>query len=189
MNTTLVNTPALIDRALDYAVAKAEGRVLRIPTRATNADLEKLQAPFKLYDTVCRSGQWHVVEVIVTFFGVRTDVGATAPSVTVLYADGRERWSSADSFYLTREEAQLEADLENIGGLDGLAPSTDGAQGMEIIEREKITIEYLGWADTKWQSNIEGENYSQGPAPLIAAMRCYVASKLGDTVEIPNELL
>lgn len=28
-----------------------------------------------------------------------------------------------------------------------------------------------------------------GPTPLIAAMRCYVASKLGDEVEIPEELL
>lgn len=28
----------------------------------------------------------------------------------------------------------------------------------------------------------------QGPTPLIAAMRCYVASKLGDEVEIPEEL-
>jgi hypothetical protein len=27
-----------------------------------------------------------------------------------------------------------------------------------------------------------------GPTPLIAAMRCYVASKLGDEVEVPNEL-
>lgn len=27
-----------------------------------------------------------------------------------------------------------------------------------------------------------------GPTPLIAAMRCYVASKLGDTVDIPEEL-
>jgi hypothetical protein len=27
-----------------------------------------------------------------------------------------------------------------------------------------------------------------GDTPLIAAMRCYVASKLGDEVEIPNEL-
>ena len=27
-----------------------------------------------------------------------------------------------------------------------------------------------------------------GPTPLIAAMRCYVASKLGDVVEVPNEL-
>jgi hypothetical protein len=30
---------------------------------------------------------------------------------------------------------------------------------------------------------------AEGPTPLIAAMRCYVASKLGDTVEIPEELL
>jgi hypothetical protein len=29
----------------------------------------------------------------------------------------------------------------------------------------------------------------RGPTPLIAAMRCYVASKLGDEVEIPEELL
>ena len=27
-----------------------------------------------------------------------------------------------------------------------------------------------------------------GPTPLIAAMRCYVASKLGDEIEIPEEL-
>jgi hypothetical protein len=27
-----------------------------------------------------------------------------------------------------------------------------------------------------------------GPTPLIAAMRCYVQSKLGDEVEAPEEL-
>lgn len=27
-----------------------------------------------------------------------------------------------------------------------------------------------------------------GPTPLIAAMRCYVASKLGDNVDIPKEI-
>lgn len=27
-----------------------------------------------------------------------------------------------------------------------------------------------------------------GPTPLIAAMRCYVASKLGDNIDIPEEL-
>lgn len=29
--------------------------------------------------------------------------------------------------------------------------------------------------------------YPYGPTPLIAAMRCYVASKLGEEVEIPDE--
>ena len=28
-----------------------------------------------------------------------------------------------------------------------------------------------------------------GPTPLIAAMRCYVASKLGDEVNVPEDLL
>jgi hypothetical protein len=28
-----------------------------------------------------------------------------------------------------------------------------------------------------------------GPTPLIAVMRCYVALKLGDEVEIPEELI
>ena len=27
-----------------------------------------------------------------------------------------------------------------------------------------------------------------GPTPLIAAMRCYVAYKLGDEIEVPEEL-
>ena len=27
-----------------------------------------------------------------------------------------------------------------------------------------------------------------GPTPLIAAMRCYVSGKLGDEVDIPEEL-
>lgn len=29
----------------------------------------------------------------------------------------------------------------------------------------------------------------KAPPPLIAAMRCYVASKLGDEVDIPEELV
>jgi hypothetical protein len=29
---------------------------------------------------------------------------------------------------------------------------------------------------------------TDGPTPLIAAMRCYVASKLGDEIDIPEEL-
>ena len=69
--------------------------------------------------------------------------------------------------------------------------STDWAQGGPIIEREKISVspEYLpgsGWvADTR---NISEKTHQYGPTALIAAMRCYVASKLGDKVDIPKEL-
>lgn len=31
--------------------------------------------------------------------------------------------------------------------------------------------------------------YSHGPIPLVAAMRCYVVYKLGDKVEVPDELI
>lgn len=37
--------------------------------------------------------------------------------------------------------------------------------------------------------NYEGDWVAFGPTPLIAAMRCFVASKLGDEVDVPEELL
>lgn len=33
------------------------------------------------------------------------------------------------------------------------------------------------------------EAWAYGPTLLVAAMRCYVASKLGDAVDVPDELL
>ena len=75
-------------------------------------------------------------------------------------------------------------------------PSTDWAQGGPIIERESITLNYdnldgTGPCKAYYLSTLfeEEEGWHQyGPTPLIAAMRCYVASKLGDEVEIPEEL-
>ena len=66
-----------------------------------------------------------------------------------------------------------------------IAYSTDWAQGGPIIEREGIAIfiEYpKDWGAT------DGNYRKAGDTPLIAAMRCFVASKLGDEVEIPEEL-
>ena len=68
--------------------------------------------------------------------------------------------------------------------------SSDWAQGGPIIEREGINLRALSgalWEAETWSA--EGGQYLlDGPTPLIAAMRCYVASKLGDQVEVPNEL-
>jgi len=64
--------------------------------------------------------------------------------------------------------------------------STDWAQGGPIIERESMALDGSG---THWYAEDKnGDEVRTGPTPLIAAMRCYVASKLGDTVEIPKEL-
>lgn len=65
------------------------------------------------------------------------------------------------------------------------SPSTNWAQGGPIIEGEKIGLLPSGNA---YYEREGGTFYSYGTTPLIAAMRCYVASKLGDNVEIPGEL-
>jgi hypothetical protein len=67
-------------------------------------------------------------------------------------------------------------------------PSTDWSQGGPIIEREGITVRR--YTDALWDASIGRLDYvADGPTPLIAAMRCYVASKLGDEVDVPDELM
>lgn len=92
--------------------------------------------------------------------------------------------------------------------MDAWPYSSDWGQGGPIIEREGILLRPIrspGHAmDGKCLAMYDGTNtgslvqwvkredfprhYWIGPAPLIAACRCYVASKLGDEVEIPDEL-
>ena len=67
--------------------------------------------------------------------------------------------------------------------------ATDWVQGGPLIERECIDLQYQGGDTDVWAADIfEAESMIYGDTALIAAMRCYVASKLGDEVEIPNEL-
>lgn len=69
-----------------------------------------------------------------------------------------------------------------------VSPSTDWAQGGPIIEREEIELVPKGMY---WDAYADEDFHvpHSGPTPLIAAMRCYVASKLGDEVEIPEGLI
>jgi hypothetical protein len=72
-------------------------------------------------------------------------------------------------------------------GLWGWA--TDWAQGGPIIERERIAID---WSEgNEWCASCESNptRIFSAATPLIAAMRCYVASKLGDDVDVPEELI
>ena len=74
-------------------------------------------------------------------------------------------------------------------GLQYVCPeySTNWAQGGPIIESEGISI-YRMTSD--WSAAYNPSGAAQdGPTPLIAAMRCYVASKRGDEVDVPKGLL
>ena len=79
---------------------------------------------------------------------------------------------------------------------DEFEPSEIWEDGGPIIEREKIDLNYFpdgsyenggAWIATRTDGPAVSEE--EGDTPLVAAMRCYVASKLGDEVEVPDELL
>jgi hypothetical protein len=73
------------------------------------------------------------------------------------------------------------------------SPSTNWKLGGPIIEREGISL--IRQTPDRWVSEYSNgcdridHARSWGPTPLIAAMRCYVASKFGDNVEIPDDLM
>jgi hypothetical protein len=74
----------------------------------------------------------------------------------------------------------------------------DWAQGGPIIEREQLFVcpydpSGMGWRCTTKTADYALPSERQyraqfGQTPLIAAMRCYVASRLGDEIDIPEEL-
>jgi hypothetical protein len=86
----------------------------------------------------------------------------------------------------------MEIHFSQPNGGDSFSPSTDWAQGGPIIEREEISISreftsaWAAWASAPIRD--EAEAFGYGPTPLIAAMHCYVQSKLGDEVEVPDEV-
>jgi hypothetical protein len=74
--------------------------------------------------------------------------------------------------------------------------STCWNKGGPIIEREKIDCiaDPNGkdvWRGQLYTSRLQGQRVvrAYGTTPLVAAMRCYVASRLGDEVDVPDELL
>ena len=92
----------------------------------------------------------------------------------------------------------------NILGWIPYRPSVAWAQGGPIIEREMIDLRKIynnGLPNANpydcWKAEIifrdgklvAGDLFAYGPTPLVAALRCYVASKLGDIVEVPENLL
>lgn len=77
--------------------------------------------------------------------------------------------------------------------LEDFVPSCAWSQGGPIIERENIHLQKddddIYWWTKHSAYRPKKQAWINGPTPLIAAMRCYVASKLGDEVEVPDELM
>lgn len=80
-------------------------------------------------------------------------------------------------------------ELPGVGNGDKFSPSTDWSQGGPIIERENIDLISPTPSDPLWQAmQWRFAHGAKGPTPLVAAMRCYCCAKLGEYVDIPEEL-
>lgn len=98
--------------------------------------------------------------------------------------------------------AQLDWAVAKCEGVHGSSNgySTDQYQGGPIMEREGIFVqqgndlyfpkgnENGDFYEPLWLASILNGYRLHGKTPLIAAMRCFVYSKLGEEVEIPEEL-
>lgn len=193
-----VNVREATGKVLDLLVAKSEGIALRMPVRAKTTDVELMEVPFDLFDVevFCDDDDYPVSadvrKIKVIRYGIAKEVGATAPSITFIDSRGQKAWGSVDMFFLDKKEAELEALAAVKGTADDFHPSTNREQGHQIVEREMISTVYR--AGEYWLAYTH-ENYKGnasdgiGPTPLVAAMRCYVASKLGEEIEVPDNLL
>ena len=99
-------------------------------------------------------------------------------------------WAVAEAEgFFKKDMARITDGKVDVFYFDGYTPSTNWAQGGAIIEQEKISLWSRGkeWAAESFTPNEQGHEET-GKTPLVAAMRCYVASWLGDEVQLPEEL-
>lgn len=106
----------------------------------------------------------------------------------------KHQWSSDDFDW--RLNPTADDDLGLLVADLNFKPSTDWAQGGPIIERESIALiccRSYGWLaihdsdrNEDGAPDNEAHSASNGPTPLIAAMRAYVTNKFGE--EVPDEI-
>ena len=201
-----MKTSELTGAALDWAVAKCKGMLRREPTTAKYEDIKNYPLPFVLWE-VCdiyegdKFMRCDINPITVTRCGINEVAGATMPSISFTDINGTSALGSIGDYFLTLQDAEDEARLTESGGpfYEGYTPSTDWAQGGPIIEQfsendSTFCLFFNPYKDhpaygnsRPWKAEYKGQSF-YAETPLIAAMRCYVASKLGDEIELPEGL-
>jgi hypothetical protein len=161
-----IKTQDLIGVALDWAVAKTLGYTVSVYTYEDwTANMTPLEQELvKQTDAIQRNFK---------------------PKPAFVGEDGTKHLSSM-KFYAAHGS-----------GCGTMQFSSSWSQAGGIIEREEIGLKRNAPCSNgrQWEASPSitakgaGRKYGYGPTPLIAAMRCYVASKLGDEVDIPEELV
>jgi len=114
-----------------------------------------------------------------------SELNGVALDWVVAGLEGEDVWRESRNIYVRDDDGN---------SVSHYSPSTYWSQGGLIIEREKIgfwayTLDEEGNENPGWYAETFAGSVATGPTPLIAAMRCFVASELGDEVEVSEELL
>jgi hypothetical protein len=154
-----IKTHELASAALDWAVAKCEGTMGQKPQRCFDCGY---------YEE--RQGRDEAIQY------------CHHPKMN--FEDG----SSASRTWASDHETHEQCPITE------LTPepySTDPSLAYPIIDREKYNAPVWNrlWQQWGCPNPKNAALVILGPTPLVAAMRCFVASKLGDEVEVPDELL
>ena len=108
----------------------------------------------------------------------------------VAKADGKTpkiHCTSFQSAFIYRIYLGLSYAYHSSGSIVEYKPSNDWKEGGPIIEREGISVRQV--LNRFWCADIQnGDCECDAHTPLVAAMRCFVMSKLGYTVDIPESL-
>lgn len=117
-----------------------------------------------------------------------SELQGAALDLAVAMAEGY-KWMIEFGAYGSRSRVVAELPDPSVDREMVYRPSIDWSQGGPLIEANKIAVHY-DFEDGEWIATVLNlEEWMDGKTPLIAACRAIVASKLGDVVQIPDELV
>lgn len=127
-----------------------------------------------------------------------SELSGAALDYAVLVCEGRkpDRFATGDSWCMGRFNNGAKVIQRRTGhnGRNAIyrdeSASTDWSQGGPIIERERIGLFFDRVSRSRWRASHHDQfaDYLHESA-LVAGLRCFVALKLGDEVDVPEELL
>lgn len=195
-----IEVNAASNAVLNWAMAKITGRALRHPVRATNEDVEGMALPFELFEVnyTYRSGDVAgatCTPIKVVRFGSNVPPGAPAPSIDFEWGEGQAGRGNVGDYYLTLEEAQLEARGTMHGILEGYVPTIDWDVGGPLLDNYGILFaapKRRSGLPRQFEATLDPQGEPSacglGPTHLIAAMRCIVIAKMGEVIEVPDDI-
>lgn len=152
-----------------------------------NPTVEQRKEAGKLY--LCPCGEDHserpelAPEEMMNFLKIKT---SELSGITLDWAVDAAICGKPSAVYLKPDGGLVFASdgIPLLGGIDDFSASWTKAG--PLIARERITF-----SDqiSSFAAGGFGKKTMHGPTHLIAAMRCYVASKLGDEIQVPNILV